>query len=924
MDHDYKYLAFISYKREDEKWAKWLQHKLEHYKLPSSARKINPLLPERVKPIFKDTTDLAGGVLEKTIQEALKASRYLIVVCSPRAAHSPWVSKEVQEFIDSGREECIIPFIVSGEPNANESEKECFPQNLRGLSGSRELLGININEMGREAAAIKVVARMFGLQFDTLWQRWERETQKRRLWILLLSILAALIGITIAGIMFYQHRKMQINQARAVAYRAEQLVEQGNPYLAQKLLIKVLPNERDLFKWPYTAEAEAALRATEMDQSRLLIGHAYHLASTSFSSDGKFILSASHDHKVIVWDVETCEEVKTCNVQGIVDKAIFSPNGKQVIISHFLVNHITGTIFSYLHIWDIESNTTHKIDSYSSLLSMNFSQDGKLLVVGDGDGTIRIYDINLLVCVGTLQGHSGSVNYVDFINGSQYLLSVSSDKTIRLWNLKAETCVKTLTVDAEKIHSVHLSPDESSIVFATSDNNIYMWSIETDAYTKKFVGHTNKIHSLDISPNGKYLVSASLDQTIKIWDIDSMKNLKTFTEFESAGSVSFSPDGEYILFADSPTIRMIEIKKHVDLIEKIDENYGDIRIIVKNLDGKSFFTVASDETIRMWEVPSGICIKEFKGHTDKIYNVLISENGRQIISASNDMTIRVWDIKSGRCENVYEIPKGYKFEGISRDGIYFVFNDHGDIIFHNFESGKTIEFNGDRSLDSSGYCSPDGKYVLTIDIDSSIFDNNICLYEMSSGKCVKEFSGHTGEITSVYFTPDGEHIVSKSIWDRSIRIWDVTSGKCIKLFQNYNPCTILYLNSRHLVLSLDKGVYFWDIKREKFVKKMMTDEYYFERAELSKNGEYIIASCSDGCIRLWDLQHSACIKTFYPKEGRMAAATFIDNDRYILIVDGYTKYFWQFHPMQELMEMTCERFENNPLTDKERREYYLE
>lgn len=69
MVDEYKYLAFISYKREDEKWAKWLQRKLEHYKLPTSIRKADPSLPERVRPVFKDTTDLAGGVLEKLLKK---------------------------------------------------------------------------------------------------------------------------------------------------------------------------------------------------------------------------------------------------------------------------------------------------------------------------------------------------------------------------------------------------------------------------------------------------------------------------------------------------------------------------------------------------------------------------------------------------------------------------------------------------------------------------------------------------------------------------------------------------------------------------------------------------------------------------------------------------------------------------------------
>ena len=209
MINEYKYLAFISYKREDEKWAKWLQHKLEHYKLPTSVRKIDPSLPERVRPVFKDTTDLAGGVLEKAIKEALYFSKYLIVICSPRAAQSPWVCKEVQEFIDSGREEFIIPFIVDGEPNSKDFNRECFPGSLRTLIGEKELLGININENGRDAASIKVVARMFNIQFDTLWQRYQREYKKRRRLVFSALIFVILIVTVVALWILKQNHTIQ-------------------------------------------------------------------------------------------------------------------------------------------------------------------------------------------------------------------------------------------------------------------------------------------------------------------------------------------------------------------------------------------------------------------------------------------------------------------------------------------------------------------------------------------------------------------------------------------------------------------------------------------------------------------------------------------------------------------------------------------
>lgn len=193
----FEYFAFISYKREDEKWAKWLQRKLEYYKIPISIRKNHPDLPERIRPVFKDTTDLSPGVLSQKIQEALSGSRFLIVICSPRSAASEWVSKEVQAFIDSGRQDNIIPFIIGGTPNASSQEDECFPEGLRKLSGEKEMLGANINEMGRDAAAIKVIARMFNLRFDTLWQRYERERKRRMALIIAFALLALLSTLAI-------------------------------------------------------------------------------------------------------------------------------------------------------------------------------------------------------------------------------------------------------------------------------------------------------------------------------------------------------------------------------------------------------------------------------------------------------------------------------------------------------------------------------------------------------------------------------------------------------------------------------------------------------------------------------------------------------------------------------------------------------
>ena len=67
---------------------------------------------------------------------------------------SEWVCKEVQKFIDSGREEYIIPFIIEGEPHAKIKENECFPSTLKSLAGERELLGTQVSDLDFEVEFI--------------------------------------------------------------------------------------------------------------------------------------------------------------------------------------------------------------------------------------------------------------------------------------------------------------------------------------------------------------------------------------------------------------------------------------------------------------------------------------------------------------------------------------------------------------------------------------------------------------------------------------------------------------------------------------------------------------------------------------------------------------------------------------------------
>lgn len=190
MSNEKKRYAFISYNHKDVKWAKWLQDKLESYKLPSDIH--NEFEDSRyLRPVFRDKTDLNTGILANELRKELEESKYLVVICSPNSAKSAWVSDEVKAFIEMGRLDFIIPFIVSGTPHNYKDrdcnspyDDECYPTFLRQYTQQHpelELLGISADEVGKEKAFIRVVSRMLGVSFDVLWKRHDRDKRNRRI-----------------------------------------------------------------------------------------------------------------------------------------------------------------------------------------------------------------------------------------------------------------------------------------------------------------------------------------------------------------------------------------------------------------------------------------------------------------------------------------------------------------------------------------------------------------------------------------------------------------------------------------------------------------------------------------------------------------------------------------------------------------------
>ncbi|TPE58716.1 toll/interleukin-1 receptor domain-containing protein [Sandaracinobacter neustonicus] len=214
-----QYSAFISYSRRDSRQARWLQTALESYRMPQrlvgTPTPLGPV-PGRFQPVFLDLSELtAAPDLLNELAQALAASRYLIVLCTPNAAHSEWVNREITLMQETGRGDHILTALFEGD------EHSAFPPALLNIAGNHQPLAADFRKEGdgRRLALLKLVAAMSGVGLGELVHR-EENRRTRRLMVVATACLAGMAAF--GGISLYAMNARA--QAEAERRKSEAMV----------------------------------------------------------------------------------------------------------------------------------------------------------------------------------------------------------------------------------------------------------------------------------------------------------------------------------------------------------------------------------------------------------------------------------------------------------------------------------------------------------------------------------------------------------------------------------------------------------------------------------------------------------------------------------------------------------------------------
>lgn len=280
-----------------------------------------------------------------------------------------------------------------------------------------------------------------------------------------------------------------------------------------------------------------------------------------------------------------------------------------------------------------------------------------------------------------------------------------------------------------EVRAALFSPDGETVLSAGADQTIRLWSLKTGREIRQFLGHEKMVTSLAFAANGRRFLSGSHDFSVRFWEVASGKELG---RMEVPGywvnAVAISSDGRFAL-SGSDADRLM---RKWDLEEKNEivtfkGHGGRVFAVAFSPDDQLALSASEDGNVRAWNAMDGKLIATFKGHQKAVTSAVFSSDGNRILSGSHDFTVRLWQLDPARQLQELVIPS------------YWVM-------------GAAISPMGDRALSGT-------------DADALVR-----LWDLSTGKEIHRFTGHTAGIRSVAFARDGTRALSASA-DGTVRVW---------------------------------------------------------------------------------------------------------------------------------------------------------
>lgn len=622
-------------------------------------------------------------------------------------------------------------------------------------------------------------------------------------------------------------------------------------------------------------------------QSTVFRRHDGWVWSARFSPDETQVVTAGQDGSVIVWDAHGKALHTFLGHVGPVYAAVFSPNGKQVA---------SGGYDTRVLLWDpnevapfdmkslvAKEKTAPKL-AYRALeghgaavRAIRFGQDGKTLVSGGNDNTVRVWDIadpKNLHLAKTVRGHGGRVTACDIDPNTNRLLSAGHDRTAKLWDVNAyleQRVMGTAMLEGhtDEVLGADFAEKGLRIVSAGRDRTVRIWDPDSGKQLREYheareltEGHQFLISSAMYFPDGKQILTAAVDNTVRVWNIETGSELFSLPGTGLSAAVALSRDGRWIVTGSesqakkqaetATTTPMLWPAKLWDaktgsLVRTFPGNLSEITAVAISADNLYVLTGDARGRCRLWETATGKMLWDVKEHSGNITAAVFLPSGDRVLTASADNTVAQWHVKKAKDNEPQE--------------------DRARILRH-------------KDAVTSLSLSPDGRRVLTVCAekapkprndkvdprkipDKGAKDKTVQIWDVDTAKVLMQVPTGNAIISTAGFSPDGRRATTTSA-DGIVQLWELDPLREVKA-----PDGSPFLTSKGRKAAIWSAVFspegtslltiggdeadLWDMQTRATTKKFSRPGSV-AAARFSPDGQRIAAGSWDSLIRIWNVE----------------------------------------------------------------------